>query len=74
MHASERIRTQVEREVFAEGDHAVSITVSIGVSTFPQNGEDPKSLISSADDALYEAKEKGRNRVILFGEEPRKRP
>ena len=74
MHAAERIRTQVEREVFAEGDHAVSITVSIGVSTFPRNGEDPKSLISSADDALYEAKEKGRNRVILFGEEPRKRP
>jgi diguanylate cyclase (GGDEF)-like protein/PAS domain S-box-containing protein len=39
------------------------ITVSIGVSCFPEHGDDVNGLINAADRALYEAKELGRDRV-----------
>ena len=41
--------------------HSVSITVSAGVSVFPQHGEDADSLLKSADLALFEAKRAGKN-------------
>lgn len=41
------------------------ITVSIGVAAFPMNGLSPDALIKAADDALYKAKETGKNRVEL---------
>jgi diguanylate cyclase (GGDEF) domain len=43
-----------------EGD-TVSITTSVGVSVYPVHGEDAKSLMESADLALYEAKHAGKN-------------
>lgn len=41
----------------------VRITISLGVSTFPENGDSPQKLIEYADQALYSAKENGRNQV-----------
>ncbi len=41
----------------------MSITVSTGISVFPDDGVDIESLIELADKALYNAKESGRNRV-----------
>lgn len=61
--AAERIRSSVEHSVFKAYDEKVSITISIGASSFPEDGVDERSLIESADRALYRAKEKGRNRV-----------
>ena len=60
---SERLRSSIERSVFNAYDEKVSITISIGVASFPQDGVDENSLIESADRALYKAKEQGRNRV-----------
>ena len=39
------------------------ITVSIGVAAFPEAGDNPEMVLKAADEALYRAKEKGRNRV-----------
>ncbi|NJR46185.1 MAG: diguanylate cyclase [Hyellaceae cyanobacterium CSU_1_1] len=39
-----------------------SITVSIGVSCFPDDGINSEQLIQAADKALYQAKEQGRDR------------
>lgn len=39
------------------------VTISLGVATFPQDGEIPKDLIETADKGLYRAKENGRNQV-----------
>ncbi len=39
------------------------VTISLGVATFPQDGEIPKDLIETADRGLYRAKENGRNQV-----------
>jgi diguanylate cyclase (GGDEF)-like protein len=44
------------------------LTVSIGVSTFPDDGLSLKQIIKSADLALYQAKDAGRNRVWKFDE------
>lgn len=44
------------------------ITVSIGSATAPADGSNPAELIASADDALYRAKDTGRNRVTAASE------
>ncbi|MFH1380746.1 MAG: sensor domain-containing diguanylate cyclase [Candidatus Omnitrophota bacterium] len=45
---------------------APRLTVSIGVSTFPYDGDDKDTLIHKADIALYEAKRQGKNRVCEY--------
>lgn len=41
----------------------VKVTISLGVSTYPQNGETTADMIKFADECLYKAKENGRNQV-----------
>jgi diguanylate cyclase (GGDEF)-like protein len=60
---AERIRAHVAAEAFSGG----RMTVSIGVAECPAHGDTPESLIESADAALYEAKGKGRDRVVASG-------
>ncbi len=60
---AERIRARVAIEGFAGG----RITMSIGVAECPSHGDTPESLIESADAALYEAKDGGRDRVVAAG-------
>ncbi len=42
----------------------IPITVSIGVATYPDDGRDVGAVMKSADSALYEAKHRGRNRIV----------
>ncbi|HET7379343.1 MAG TPA: sensor domain-containing diguanylate cyclase [Gaiellales bacterium] len=56
---AERIRRIVERYPFAVG----TITLSIGVATIPGDADGHDALIGAADQALYRAKQAGRNRV-----------
>ena len=48
-----------------------TITVSLGLAVFPQDGATPSALIQAADAALYQAKQAGRDRVVLAAEVPR---
>ncbi len=64
MEAAERIRVNVGQESVAMADDSISVTVSIGISLFPDNGEDVNSVIQQADKALYIAKDTGRNRIV----------
>ncbi len=43
------------------------VTLSVGVASYPEHGQTPEELILAADRALYEAKEQGRNRVVVAG-------
>lgn len=52
-----------ERKFKLAGDKEASVTISLGVSTFPSDGEDASSIIEIADKRLYEAKHNGRNQV-----------
>jgi two-component system cell cycle response regulator len=65
---AERLRTIIEKtEMKDSAGNAFTITVSQGLVGWERD-EDAASLISRADEALYKAKEKGRNRVqILLG-------
>lgn len=49
--------------------HELFVTPSIGVSIFPDNGSDAKTLFRHADSAMYHAKDSGRNRFEFFAEE-----
>ena len=57
---AERVRARVEAADFG----GQQITLSIGVASLPANGDTPEAVIAAADEALYEAKRKGRNRVM----------
>jgi diguanylate cyclase (GGDEF)-like protein/PAS domain S-box-containing protein len=48
---------------------SLNITVSIGVSTYPSDGQDAESLMNRADNAMYEAKQLGRNNYQFFRHE-----
>lgn len=55
---------------FAFGDTQLGSTVSIGISVYPDHGTTADELIGAADQALYDAKQTGRNRVCLASTEP----
>jgi diguanylate cyclase (GGDEF)-like protein len=48
---------------------SLDINVSIGVSTYPGDGQDAESLMNRADNAMYEAKQRGRNNYQFFRHE-----
>jgi len=62
---AERLRKRVMVRDFAESGDPISITVSIGVAhvTRESSSLEPETLIAKADEALYRAKNDGRNRV-----------
>ncbi|MFZ6813876.1 sensor domain-containing diguanylate cyclase [Undibacterium sp. Rencai35W] len=65
MIAAGRIRERVQELVFnAPNGELFSLTVSIGVSTNREDDERLGKLLERADEALYEAKHSGRNRVV----------
>jgi diguanylate cyclase (GGDEF)-like protein len=61
---AERIRHRVESHVFEAGrEGGLQLTISIGVATCPDHGDDRETLLDAADKAMYRAKSEGRNRV-----------
>lgn len=63
---AERIRCQVEKHdsLQISGQPPQKITVSIGIASFPEDGNTKQELLRSADEALYEAKRSGKNKVV----------
>jgi len=67
---AERIRSTIEETKIEFNDLALNTTVSIGLASYPSDyirSED--DLVKAADDALYKAKDAGKNTIIEYGQE-----
>ncbi|RJG42654.1 GGDEF domain-containing protein [Motilimonas pumila] len=67
-NCAERLRSTIGRYEYIVSGGAMSVTVSIGVSFAYQHNR-PDDLINSADKALYQAKNGGRNQTVLYEED-----
>jgi diguanylate cyclase (GGDEF)-like protein len=62
----ERLRVMVEQAAFEHEGTRMPVTISVGVAAHPEIPvENATQLIAGADEALYQAKRGGRNRVLL---------
>jgi diguanylate cyclase (GGDEF)-like protein len=68
---AERIRETVENEHFKGGEHQPlgKVTLSLGISSYPEHGTGTKDLLNKADKALYIAKNTGRNKTVIYTED-----
>ena len=62
---AEQLRTGIEGLAVEMYDEEHTVTASLGLAIFPEHGATIKEVIRAADAALYEAKNKGRNRVVI---------
>lgn len=63
--AAENLKAAIEDARITFGDKTISITISIGVAQFPDDGDTIDELVARADEALYAAKDQGRNKVCI---------
>src|SRR6185503_14922201 len=63
---AERLRSIIQAQTSREGSIPRKVTISAGVSCFPEDAEDKDKLIYCADGALYEAKRSGKNQVRAY--------
>jgi diguanylate cyclase (GGDEF)-like protein len=65
---AEKLRMAIHGAAFrGRGDNGMRLTVSIGVACFPEHATSREELLRAADEALYEAKLQGRDRVVTAG-------
>nr|WP_284060384.1 EAL domain-containing protein [Pseudomonas sp. NW5] len=65
VHTAERLRTLLALP-FAVQEHTLTVSASIGIALYPQDGDDCEQLTQHADAAMYRAKQEGRDRYRLF--------
>lgn len=61
---AEEIRLGIKKIEVEKNQSKIFTSVSIGIAFYPENGNTIKELISAADQAMYEAKEKGRDAIV----------
>lgn len=66
---AEKIRASLDRP-FLISDHELLIAACIGTALYPEHGRDPIELARNADQAMYCAKQSGRNAVVLYMPHP----
>lgn len=69
LQIAERIRMKIAQDQFTWEQHATKVTVSIGVVILSPEIDQVETLIARADQAMYHAKRRGRNRVELYTDE-----
>lgn len=63
---ADRLRESIQETPIYVEHHAISITISAGISEFPTHGQYEALILEAADKALYQAKHNGRNQVVLW--------
>ena len=62
---AENLRITIENQTFYYEDKVLNVTISGGITLFPDEGNDVLSLVRIADNKLYESKKNGRNRITI---------
>ena len=62
---AEKVLESIRAPLAVEG-HELFVTASMGLSLYPEDGQDAETLVKNADTAMYRAKEQGRDRYQLF--------
>jgi len=67
---AERIRKNIQSFKFLKDkvNEDVTLTVSIGIASFPEHGNSEEEILSKADSALFTAKNTGKNKIVIYGE------
>jgi diguanylate cyclase (GGDEF)-like protein/PAS domain S-box-containing protein len=68
MIVAQKVVTYLQRPVLLEW-REVNISGSVGISSYPDDGEDVEALVKNADTAMYQAKERGRNNFQFYSAE-----
>jgi diguanylate cyclase (GGDEF)-like protein/PAS domain S-box-containing protein len=68
MIVAQKVLAMVERPVPVDWREA-TVSASIGIATFPEDGEDAEALLRNADAAMYQSKERGRNNFQFYSPE-----
>src|SRR6185503_16361353 len=68
MIVAQKIITMLERPVVIEWKE-VAISGSVGIASFPEDGDSAEALLKNADTAMYQAKERGRNNFQFYSED-----
>jgi diguanylate cyclase (GGDEF)-like protein len=68
MMLAERIRAEVQKQVFQSDKGPFSVTLSLGIAVYPDDASNKAGIIGLADQALYYAKHHGRNRAVASPE------
>ena len=69
LEMAERIRKAIEISRFDVRSGDASITVSLGVASYPEDGGNLDVILDKADKAMYRAKQRGRNKVVAYTED-----
>ena len=70
--AAERLREAIHLINVPWNDEVITVTISAGVACANAPGEPLRALMSRSDEALYQAKAEGRNRVVMSADRPRR--
>ena len=70
MRVAEKIVQMMESPIFLEDGVELQVTVSMGVSFFPDDANDAETLLKHADEAMYSAKHLGRNNFQIYEVSP----
>lgn len=61
-----KIRSEASRPVTLSQGHSIQLSLSIGITLYPDHGETPAELTEHADRAMYKAKRSGKNAAVVF--------
>ncbi|SNZ03101.1 diguanylate cyclase (GGDEF) domain-containing protein [Persephonella hydrogeniphila] len=66
---AERIKNRISETIFDIGDYSISVTISAGISGLGIHGDTFEEMLKAADLALYQAKRRGKNQVVMLERE-----
>ena len=68
---AENLRGIINQRTFEFEGQSIRLSVSIGLAAFPEIAQSPDDLLRKSDQAMYQAKEAGRNRVVAWTRDPK---